>query len=63
MPFGTICATITGTKKMPPPITFEMTMAAASRGPRRRSSSGTCGGALPATTGGLSATGRKLDGG
>ena len=39
-PYGTICATITGTKKMPPPITFETTIAAASNGPRRRSSDG-----------------------
>src|SRR5512140_2337363 len=35
---GTSCATMTGTKKMPPPITFEMTIAAASSGPSRRSS-------------------------
>src|SRR5580765_1990553 len=34
----TICATMIGTKKMPPPMTFEMTMAAASTGPSRRSS-------------------------
>ena len=34
---GTIWATIIGTKKMPPPITFETTMAAASMGPSRRS--------------------------
>src|SRR6476659_3941059 len=34
----TICATMIGTKKMPPPMTFEMTIAAASMGPSRRSS-------------------------
>src|SRR5881394_886333 len=34
---GTSCATMTGTKKIPPPMTFEMTMAAASSAPRRRS--------------------------
>src|SRR4029078_151522 len=32
-----ICATMIGTKKMPPPMTLEMTMAAASMGPSRRS--------------------------
>src|SRR3954454_8212895 len=36
--FGTSCATMTGTKKMPPPMTFEMTTAAASSGPSRRTS-------------------------
>src|SRR5258708_3538082 len=36
--FGTSCATMTGTKKMPPPMTLEMMIAAASSGPRRRSS-------------------------
>src|SRR5262249_22687281 len=35
---GTSPATITGTKKIPPPMTFEMTMAAASSAPSRRSS-------------------------
>src|SRR6185436_570085 len=34
----TICATMIGTKKIPPPMTLEMTMAAASTGPSRRSS-------------------------
>src|SRR5215831_8795501 len=33
---GTSCATMTGTKKIPPPITLEITIAAASRWPRRR---------------------------
>src|SRR5262245_16532644 len=33
-----------GTKKMPPPMTLETTMAAASSGPRRRSSDATVGG-------------------
>src|SRR4029450_10908269 len=33
-------ATRVGTKKMPPPMTLETTMAAPSRGPRRRSSDG-----------------------
>ena len=46
-PFGTICATMTGTKKMPPPMTLETTIAAASNGPSRRSSTARlerCGG-------------------
>jgi len=34
----TICATMIGTKKIPPPMTFDTTIAAASIGPRRRSS-------------------------
>ena len=34
---GRSCATMMGTKKIPPPMTFETTMAAASSGPRRRS--------------------------
>src|SRR5215831_1129107 len=33
---GTSCATITGTKKMPPPMTFEITIAAASNAPSLR---------------------------
>src|SRR3974390_2388736 len=33
---GTRCAPMTGTKKIPPPMTLEMTMAAASTGPSRR---------------------------
>ena len=33
---GVSLATSTGTKKMPPPMTFETTIAAASNGPRRR---------------------------
>src|SRR5947208_5308078 len=37
---GRICATRIGTKKMPPPITLDTTMATASSGPRRRSSEG-----------------------
>ena len=37
---GTMPATRIGTKKMPVPMTFETTIAAASSGPRRRSSVG-----------------------
>ena len=37
---GTSCATMIGTKKMPPPMTFDTTIAAASNGPSRRSSDG-----------------------
>jgi hypothetical protein len=37
---GTIPATSIGTKKMPLPMTFDTTIAAASRGPSRRSSVG-----------------------
>src|SRR5215212_6459554 len=37
-PSPTNWATRTGTKKMPPPMTFETTMADASKGPSRRSS-------------------------
>src|ERR1019366_4243452 len=37
---GRICATMIGTKKIPPPMTLDTTMAAASSGPRRRSRDG-----------------------
>src|SRR5215470_2708759 len=37
---GTAAATLGGVKRMPPPITFETMIAAASKGPSRRSSSG-----------------------
>src|SRR5262245_15000392 len=40
---GRICATMLGTKKLPPPMTLETTIAAASKGPRRRSSEGVGG--------------------
>jgi hypothetical protein len=36
-----------GTKKMPPPMTLEMTIAAASTGPSRRSSAPLGGAATP----------------
>jgi hypothetical protein len=37
MPLGSSVAMKPGVVKMPTPMTFEMTMAAASNGPRRRS--------------------------
>src|SRR5213593_4458907 len=36
--FGTLAATCGGANRMPPPIAFETTMAAASSGPSRRAS-------------------------
>jgi len=35
---GTLAATCGGVNRMPPPMTFETMIAAASRGPRRRAS-------------------------
>ena len=52
-PLGTRPATIIGTKKMPPPMTFEMTIAAASSGPRRRSSVASAGTAVARDSGGV----------
>src|SRR5688500_7889705 len=51
--FGTLAAMRGGVKRMPPPMTLETMMAAASRGPSRRSS--VCAGvAVVVGTGGLS---------
>src|SRR5258706_6555867 len=47
---GTSCATRIGMKKIPPPMTLETTIAAASRGPRRRSRVAAGGSVTPGPT-------------
>src|SRR6185295_4314809 len=53
-------ATMIGTKKMPPPMTLDTTIAAASRGPSRRSSECSSSGVVPITRTARTSFGEEL---